>query len=264
MDNKIHLNEKDSESFSGSRLFNISALILCWIATLGGILYFAITSKPLPAIAILGFVPFRYFFFDLSSDRLTKRPPELDRAIPLQILLHYLSIRFPIPQGKFLADVAGVFLAVGRAFINGFGLLYFDTFAFAFKIRNDTNGTPLDEDIAILHDNEKLQRLAEEAQKTDSETRAAEYSKLKNDWEQTEITNELNQWNFPIRRYLNPTNPYFRIREIGNIPLDDQYSLDRKAFLKAHPNQQDYFGHTKKDEQEIQHSVNKKNESLSK
>lgn len=59
-----------------------------------------------------------------------------------------------------------------------------------------------------------------------------------------------------MRRYLNPTNPYFQIREIGNIPLDDQYSLDRKAFLKAHPNQKNYFGHPKEDEEEIQHSAN--------
>lgn len=242
----MRLNEKDSDSFSGSRLFNIIALIICWMATLSGILYFVVTSKPLPAIAILGIVPFRYFFFDLSPDRLTRRPPDLDRAIPLEILLHYLAIRFPIPQGKFLADVAGIFLAVGRAFINGFGLLYFDTFAFAFRIRNDTNGTPLDEDITILHDNEKLKKLVDEANRTNSETKAQEYKRLKKDWEQTAITNELNQWNFPLRRYLNPTNPYFEIREIGNIPLDDQYSLDRKAFLKTHPDQKNYFGHLKK------------------
>lgn len=248
MKEKIRLNEKDSDSFSGSRLFNVTALIICWIATIGGIIYFAVTSKLLPAIAILGIVPFRYFFFDLAPDRLTRRPPDLDRSIPLEILLHYLSISFPIPQGKFLADVAGFFLAIARAFINGFGLLYFDTFAFAFRIRNDTNGVPLDEDIGILHDNEKLQRLADEASQTDSETKSREYTRLKEDWEQTAIANELNQWDFPIRRYLKPTNPYFEIREVGNIPLDDQYSLDRKAFLKAHPDQKDYFGHLIKDE----------------
>jgi hypothetical protein len=239
--NNYRINSKDDENFSGSRLFNLIALFICWSALIGAIIYFISTSKPVQTIAVLGIIPFRYFFFDLTPDKLSRRPSELDRSIALNILVHYWTIRFPIPQGGFLADVAGIFLAICRCFINGFGLLYFDTFAFFFRIRNDRKGIPLEKDITVLHDNKKLEQIAKTAKTATSEEKAEEFKELKRDWEQTKVASELNRWNFPIRRYIKASNSYFKIREVNILPLDDEYSLDRKAFLKAHPDQKDYF-----------------------
>ncbi|MES5151078.1 hypothetical protein [Lactobacillus crispatus] len=235
------INSKEDGNFSGSRLFNVIALGICWLSVITGIFWFIVTSNPVPMIIILGIPPFRYFFFDLTPDKLSRRPPELDRTIPLNILVHYWTIRFPIPQGGFLADVAGIFLAICRCYINGYGLLYFDTFAFLFRIRNDKRGIPLDQDITVLHDNEKLNQIAQNAKTATSEEKAEEYEELKKGWEQSEISSELNKWNFPIRRYLKASNSYFKIREVNILPIDDEYALDSKKFLKAHPDQKDYF-----------------------
>lgn len=232
------INSKEDGNFSGSRLFNVIALGICWLSVITGIFWFIVTSNPVPMIIILGIPPFRYFFFDLTPDKLSRRPPELDRTI---ILVHYWTIRFPIPQGGFLADVAGIFLAICRCYINGYGLLYFDTFAFLFRIRNDKRGIPLDQDITVLHDNEKLNQIAQNAKTATSEEKAEEYEELKKGWEQSEISSELNKWNFPIRRYLKASNSYFKIREVNILPIDDEYALDSKKFLKAHPDQKDYF-----------------------
>lgn len=238
---KIRLNSKEESVWSVSHLFNVIALIICWLAVIWGVVRFMITNQLLPSLLFLEIVPFRYFFFDLSPDRLSRRPPELDRSIPLTIFIHYWMIRFPIPQGGFLADIAGFFLANCRAVINGYGLLMFDTFAFMFRIRNDSNGLPLDQEIKVIHHNKKLDQIAKAAHVSTNEEEVKEYNRLYNAWKQTEVTSELNKFDIPIRRYLDPQEQYFINQELDMIPIDDQFSLNQEQFLKAHPDQKNYF-----------------------
>lgn len=261
---RVRLNSED-EGLSASRLFNTICLFVCWIATVGAILNFAITGGLWVTLALLYVTPFRYFFFDLSPDRLSKRPPELDRSIPLTIFMHYWNIAFPIPQGGFLADVAGFFLASVRAFVNGYGLLIFDTFAFMFRVRNDTHGIPLDEDITVAHNNDKLDQIAKAAKVSTDEETARRYQSLSKAWKETQVSSELSKFDIPIRRYLNPQNPYFINKEINVLPIDDQLALDRKAFLKDHPDEQDYFANIKTlAEDELGSSLDLKNKKLKK
>lgn len=237
---RIRLNSED-EGITATRLFNNICLFICWISTIVAIVSFAVTTNLWRTIVLLYVTPFRYFFFDLAPDRLSRRPSELDRTIPLTIFIHYWTISFPIPQGGFLADVAGFFLASVRAFINGYGLLLFDTFAFMFRVKNDTHGIPLDTDITIAHNDKKLEQIAKAAEVSTSEEQARRYKSLSKAWKQTQISSELNKFNIPIRRYLDPEISYFLNKEVNVLPIDDQLSLDRKKFLEDHPDQQDYF-----------------------
>lgn len=223
---KIRLNHEDAKTSVIMRWLNRIVLMTCWLAVILDMLFFAATGNTGLTLIFAMFTPIRYFFFDVAPEKIQRRPPSLDRLIPLTIFVRYLRKQFPIPQGNILADIAGFFLASGRAFINGYALLFFDTFTFAFQIKNNKKGIPVDQDITVLYDNEKLEKLGQEADKTTSEERAENLRKIQNSWKQSQISNELNVWNFPLRRYLSKPTYYFVNKEVGNVAIDDKYILE--------------------------------------
>lgn len=234
---KNHFNKSDDEIIAFSNFFNIFALIICWIAVALAVIYFSATAKFGLTFLFLQVVPFRYFFFDVAPSKLSKRPPSLDRVIPLTIYVSHLSQSFSLPHGKFLASCWGFILAVGRAFINGFGLLYFDTFTFFFKVRNDTSGLPLNQDIKALHNSKRLEDVEEQLKQDaikdpDIKHYAEELSKS---FEQANISRQLSQWDFELKRYVSTPTVFFKNAEIGNAVIDDKYAIDVEAYNRDHP-----------------------------
>lgn len=230
-------NKSDIELLALSNFFNLFALIVCWVAVVLAVIYFAATAKIGLTFVLLLVIPFRYFFFDISPSKLSKRPPSLDRIVPVTIYVSHLSQAFPIPNGNFIASCWGFLLAVGRAFINGFGLLYFDTFTFLYKVRNDVNGIPLNQDIKALHSSDRLEAI--KAQIDEGKIKDPDqlnYAKeLAKSIEQVQVTTELTEWDFEIKRYVSTPNMYFKNAEIGNIMIDDKYALDIEAYNRDHP-----------------------------
>lgn len=226
------LNEKDTSFDHTLKIINRVALVSCWVAVLLDAIYFMATDNVLKALLYAQYTPIRYFFFDIAPEKEQKRPPSLDRTIPLTIFVRYLSRRFPIPQGSLMADLWGFFLAVGRAMINGYALLLFDTFSFAYSIRNDKHGVPLEQNIVTLHDNQELEAIKNEAEMDDDPEKTAEAKRTYEAWKQTQLTNELDQWDFPIRRYMYAGDDYMSLKEVGAEVLDDKYQLDLKAYKK--------------------------------
>lgn len=129
-----------------------------------------------------------------------------------------------------MADIQGFIIAVFRANINGYALLWMDTFSFAYKIRRTEDGIPLEDDIKMLYENDRIERLRKKAENEEDPEKAAEYRKSYEAWKQTQLATELDKWNFPLRRYVQAGDPFMSLKEIGAQPLDDYYQLDQKAY----------------------------------
>ena len=178
------------------------------------------------------YTPIRYFFFDITPEKERRRPPSLDRTIPLTLFVRYLSRKFPILWGSLMADLWGFFLAVGRATVNGYALLWFDTFSFAYQIRRDKNGVPLTDDITILHDNDRLEALKHKIEHAYSDEDSQRFENMYNEIQQVRQTDELDQWNFPIRRYIQTSDEFIELKEVGAEVYDDKDQIDQKEYQK--------------------------------
>lgn len=231
------LNERDDLLLHFSKQLNRIALISCWGAVFGDFAYLMITENLTYFLLMSLYTPIRYFLFDIAPQKNQKRPASLDRSIPLAIFVRYLSIQFPIAQGNLMADLWGFFLALCRAYINGYALLWFDTFTFAYAIRDDAKRVPLKEDIRLLHEDERLEQADKKADVIEDARKAREIHDLTQAWRETQRAQELSQWSFPLRRYLKPGDDYYALREIGAELLDDKNQLDQKAY-KAYKEKQ--------------------------
>lgn len=233
-----HGNLHDDQVLSLSVIFNRSLLAACWFSLFVSILYYAITANVLKTFLIASFIPFRYFFFDINPSKLRKRPPSLSRDIVVSIFISYKVRRFPIPQGGFLATVVGTFLAIMRAYINGIGLMLFDSFTFLFQIKNDKKGIPLDQDINILNDNERLQAILNEAKVQNDDIEKKKLEKMHQDWIDIGNQRRLSAWDFPIQRYIDHSNYYFINKEIGTdfFAKEDIKNIAKASNKKAPKN----------------------------
>lgn len=229
---KRRINVKDTYLERLARKLNLIALISCWVAISLDIVYFMVTDNTLKAILFGMYTPIRYFFFDITPEKERKRPPSLDRTIPLTLFVRYLSRKFPILWGSLMADLWGFFLAVGRATVNGYALLWFDTFSFAYQIRRDKNGVPLTDDITILHDNERLEALKYKIEHAYSDEDSQRFENMYNEIQQVRQTDELDQWNFPIRRYIQTSDEFIELKEVGAEVYDDKDQIDQKEYQK--------------------------------
>lgn len=229
---KRRINVKDTYLERLARKLNLIALISCWVAISLDIVYFMVTDNTLKAILFGMYTPIRYFFFDITPEKERRRPPSLDRTIPLTLFVRYLSRKFPILWGSLMADLWGFFLAVGRATVNGYALLWFDTFSFAYQIRRDKNGVPLTDDITILHDNERLEALKHKIEHAYSDEDSQQFENMYNEIQQVRQTDELDQWNFPIRRYIQTSDEFIELKEVGAEVYDDKDQIDQKEYQK--------------------------------
>lgn len=229
---KRRINVKDTYLERLARKLNLIALISCWVAISLDIVYFMVTDNTLKAILFGMYTPIRYFFFDITPEKERRRPPSLDRTIPLTLFVRYLSRKFPILWGSLMADLWGFFLAVGRATVNGYALLWFDTFSFAYQIRRDKNGVPLTDDITILHDNDRLEALKHKIEHAYSDEDSQRFENMYNEIQQVRQTDELDQWNFPIRRYIQTSDEFIELKEVGAEVYDDKDQIDQKEYQK--------------------------------
>lgn len=229
---KRRINVKDTYLERLARKLNLIALISCWVAISLDIVYFMVTDNTLKAILFGMYTPIRYFFFDITPEKERRCPPSLDRTIPLTLFVRYLSRKFPILWGSLMADLWGFFLAVGRATVNGYALLWFDTFSFAYQIRRDKNGVPLTDDITILHDNERLEALKYKIEHAYSDEDSQQFENMYNEIQQVRQTDELDQWNFPIRRYIQTSDEFIELKEVGAEVYDDKDQIDQKEYQK--------------------------------
>ncbi|MDE7040763.1 MAG: hypothetical protein K2O77_07410 [Limosilactobacillus sp.] len=148
----------------------------------------------------------------------------LDRSILLTIFIRYLGKTLPVWQGNLMADIHGFIIAVFRANINDYALLWMDTFSFAYKIRRTENGISLEDDIKIcmrmsgLSDLERKLRMRKVQKKSLSIGSPMKFA------------TELDKWNFPIRRYVRSGDPFMSLKEVGVQTLDDYYQLDQKVY----------------------------------
>lgn len=223
MDDKIKLYEKNTRLDLLISRINKAVLVVCWIAVICDISYYVITSNLLMALIFSMFTPLRYFLFDIAPSKLQKRPAELDRSIPLNIFVTYLARKFPIPQGSIIATITGFFIACARMWINGYALLIFDTFTFFFKTVNDRNGIPLHKGNRALQDNEALLSLEKSIRKNNSDSEEESLQKAKAEWQKSASRVDLNEWDFPLRRYLSWPSYYFENNEIGVSMIDKSY-----------------------------------------
>ncbi|MDE7056131.1 hypothetical protein [uncultured Lactobacillus sp.] len=228
--------QKDSSLDILFRVFNRGAIVFCWISILLDIFFVILTNKIVLGVAFSFITPARYFLFDIENSKLLKRPPSLDRSIPLDIFISYWNKSFPIPQGDFFADVVGIVLAACRAFINGYALLYFDTFTFFFKVKNDQFGNPL--------------QIVKEVVIKDDKSELKDYIKEQNEFVNETIINlerhnrfsDIDIWTFEIKRYINePETSFFKAQEVNTYLYDDFYELDWPAYLKAHPGEKKIY-----------------------
>lgn len=234
---KNNFNKSDDELIALSNFFNFFALIICWISVVLALIYFSATAKIGLTIVFLQVTPFRYLFFDIAPSKLSKRPPSLDRTIPLTIYVSHLTQSFSMPHGKFLASCWGFFLALGRAFFNGYGLLYFDSFTFLYKVKNDKSGLPINQDIKALYNSERIEAIKEELEdKSIKDPELRKYAQeLTEMYEHVAVKQQLTQWNFELKRYVKTPTVYFKNAEIGNAVIDDKYALDIDAYNRDHP-----------------------------
>lgn len=223
---KIRLYRQDTKFSVILAWINRLVTLSCWIAIVIDIIYFSKSVNLGMALVYGMYTPLRYFLFDISPEKIQKRPPSLDRSIPLTIFVRYLGKVFPIPQGNILATITGFLLACARAMVNGYGLLFFDTFTFIYQVRDNTTDNPLtpsDEDSSS-----KFKKLEKQLLKSNNKGQEERLDELKEEWKQTEVTNSLNVWDFPLRRYLKRPTYYFDNHEVGNIAIDDRYILEPK------------------------------------
>lgn len=231
------LNERDDSLLRFAKLLNRIALISCWGAVFGDFAYLMVTENLTYFLLMSLYTPIRYFLFDIAPQKDQKRPTSLDRSIPLAIFVRYLSVKFPIAQGNLMADLWGFLLALCRAYINGYALLWFDTFTFAYAVRDDAKRVPLKKDIRLLHEEERLEQADQKADALEDARKAQEIHDLTKAWRETQQAQELSQWSFPLRRYLKPGDDFYALREVGAELLDDKNQLDQKAY-KAYKEKQ--------------------------
>ena len=233
MDRPTSVSRRDSSLDHLVKLVNQIAVLACWASVAFAIFYIIVSNNLVIGILLAFITPVRYFLFDVENSKITKRPPSLDRTIPLTIFVNYWNKSFPVPQGNIMADIAGFFLASIRAFINGYGLLYFDTFTFFFKDHNDVL---LEDDEVFLHSNSKLEELRKEIDAATGERDKQRLEAALSNWRKSKYSSDLDAWNFPIRRYMTePTDSYFKAQEMGANLLDDRFMLDLRKFIEAHP-----------------------------
>lgn len=168
------------------------------------------------------------------------REISLDRSIPLTIFIRYLGKTLPAWQENLMADIQGqgFIIAVFRANINGYALLRMDTFSFAYKIRRTENGSSLEDDIKMLYENDRIERLRKKAENEENPEKTSDYQKSYEAWKQTRLATELDKWNFPLRRYVQAGDPFMSLKEIDAQPLDDYCQLDQKAYKGFEKNEQ--------------------------
>lgn len=242
MNDKIRLYSDDSKLTVVFRWLNRIAALSCWIALILNIVFIMKTGNFGLGIVFGMYTPIRYFLFDIAPEKIQRRPPSLDRSIPLTIFVRYLRIVFPIPQGNVLATIVGFILASARAAINGYALLFFDTFTFFFEIRDNKgkggfSSNDGSEEDTILHSNKAFDRLEKEINESDEgSNREERLEKLKEEWYKSRIANNLNIWDFPIRRYLNKPTYYFENKEVGNNAIDAKYILEDNFSEKTKKN----------------------------
>ncbi|QNQ82957.1 hypothetical protein FP435_00190 (plasmid) [Lactobacillus sp. PV037] len=165
-------------------------------------------------LIIWSVTPIRYFLFDLFPDR--KRPLQFDKAIPLTIVMHYWILVYPIPGGKVLARVIGVTLAGGRIIYNGYGLLLYDTYHLFIKnkmIHSKTTSSDksIEERKSVVNDVSNSNLVNQ---------RKNEILQAEKNWEETYDKTVIDDWNFPVRRYLYTNDQYFKIQEVGAKLID--------------------------------------------
>lgn len=170
----MRVNTRDESLVAVSKALNRIACLSCWLAILLTAIYFVITANYVKTFLLLQYTPLRYFLFDISDKKKKRRPPSLDRTIPLNIFIHYLGRRFDIPQGGIIADICGVLVATVRMDINGFGLLWLDSFSLFFSVK-DTSTIPLDDDITLLSHSNRIGELRAAAEQTTSEEKTQHY-----------------------------------------------------------------------------------------
>ena len=162
MNDKIRLYSDDSKLTVVFRWLNRIAALSCWVALILDIVFIMKTGNFGLGIVFGMYTPIRYFLFDIAPEKNQRRPPSLDRSIPLTIFVRYLRIVFPIPQGNMLATIAGFILACGRAAINGYALLFFDTFTFFFEVRDKRENLSDATEDTVLHSNKAFKKIEKE------------------------------------------------------------------------------------------------------
>jgi hypothetical protein len=259
---KSSLAVRDNGTFKLFKLLNKITILLCWGAVFLDAFFIILTNKIGLGIIFAFFTPIRYFLFDIENSKLTKRPPQLDRTIPLTIFINYWNKVYPIPQGDFFADVVGFFLASIRVFINGYALLYFDTFTFFFKVKNDSYGNPLDEENIKLSQNDNMQKIKEMLSEKENEKVTEDIEDIVNNRKHIHHLNkDLDAWTFPIKRYIDkPSSSYFRTQEIGTNLLDDRFMLDLEKYLTDFPEKRKYY-YSRKQSKEKSREGNQKDTS---
>lgn len=226
------LNQHNDDLLRLAKWINRIALVSCWFVVFFAIAFFLITGNLGLTLLFLSYTPIRYFLFDTAPQKEQKRPPSLDRSIPLTIFVRYLSIEFPISQGNLMADLWGFLVAVCRATINGYALLWFDTFTFAYAIRDQAGRAPIKEDINLIHERDRLDQLDQKADQVTDKDIAKQLRQISKAWKQTAQAQELGQWSFPLRRYLTAGDDFMALKEVGAELIDDKNQLDQKAYAK--------------------------------
>ena len=94
--------------------------------------------------------------------------------------------------------------------VNGYALLFFDTFSFLYSVKNDSKCLPLNDSLNV----EEFSIPQETALESDQDGDQDRLEEAKLNWQEERVITELDRWAFPIRRYRIKPNYYFENNEV--------------------------------------------------
>lgn len=107
---------------------NLVGLLSCWLSLwLGFTVLFLFNSLSI-GLQLIEITPLYYFLFDIHPLHNQVRSGQFNKTKVITALTKYLHRQFNMLWGGFIADVVGILYAIWQMNLNGFCLLFLDTF----------------------------------------------------------------------------------------------------------------------------------------
>ncbi|MBS0956702.1 hypothetical protein [Lactiplantibacillus plantarum] len=109
-------------------LSNVIGLVVCWFSLWLGFTVLYLFNSLVIGIQLIAITPLYYFLFDLHPLHNQVRTGTFNKVKVITALTKYLHRKFNMFWGNFIADLVGILYAMWQMTLNGFCLLFLDTF----------------------------------------------------------------------------------------------------------------------------------------
>lgn len=109
-------------------LFNVIGLGVCWFTLWLGFTVLYLFNSLVIGLQLIAITPLYYFLFDLHPLHNQVRTGTFNKVKVITALTKYLHRKFNMFWGNFIADLVGILYAMWQMALNGFCLLFLDTF----------------------------------------------------------------------------------------------------------------------------------------